>query len=102
MSKQLFQSLPVEIEDLILSFRMDPLLLNKTKGEYIEYTTQKYKKLLKKTEQKQVVVSRKMGEKPTLRVVFIGLKPWNRTDKMVMVPFHLESHVRSFYSKVDI
>ena len=102
MSKQLFQSLPVEIEDLILSFRMDPLLLNKTKGEYIEYTTQKYRKLLKKTEQKQVVISRKMGEKPTFRIVYIGLKPWERTDQMVMVPFHLERHVKSFYPKIDI
>ena len=102
MSKQLFSHLPVEIEELILSFRTDQLLLNKTKGEYIEYTTQTLKKLLKKTEQKQVIVSRKGGEIPTFRVVFIGLKPWNRADQMVMVPFHLENHVKACYPKIDI
>lgn len=102
MSKQLFSQLPVEIEDLVMSFRTDQLLLNKTKGEYIEYRTQTLKKLLKKTVQKQVIVSRKRGEKPTFRVVFIGLKPWDRADQMVVVPFHLESHVKSCYPKIDI
>lgn len=102
MSKQLFSRLPVEIEELVMSFRTDQLLLNKTKGEFIEYKTHTLKKLLKKTSQKQVIVSRKSGEIPTFRVVFIGLKPWERTDKMVVVPFHLEGHVKSCYPKIEI
>lgn len=101
-SPQLFHRLPVELEAIVLSFRTDQLMLNKTTGEYIEYTTHTLKKLLKRTSQKQVIVSRKAGETPTFRVVFIGLRPWQRTDQMVVVPFHLESHVKSCYPRIEI
>lgn len=95
--------LPLELEQLIMTtYRMDQLLLNRTKGEYIEYTSKNLKKLLKKTSQKQVIVSRKPGETPTFRVVYIGLRPWERTDQMVAVPIHLESYVKSCYPRIEV
>jgi len=101
-SLPLFNMLPTNLEEMVLSFRMNQILLNKTKGEYCDYTKPKLKKLLRPTVQKQVIISQKAGARATIRIVDIGRTPWSKGDHIIIVPIHLEKHVQQNYPKIEI
>ena len=86
----LFPQLPAVLEERILSFRAEQVLLNMTTGEYIHnFKTHQLKALLKKISKTEALCKEDVGE-----------SHWKRTDKIILVPIHLEDYVKATYSNV--
>jgi len=88
----LFTKLPAVLEDKILSFRAEQIMLNMTTGEYIQhFKTQDLKSLLKKISKSEALCKEDVGE-----------SHWKRTDKIIIVPIHLEHYVKTTYTNVFV
>jgi hypothetical protein len=86
-SNVLFPQLPAVLEDRILSFRIEQILLNLTTGEYLHnFSTSELKGLLKKLSKHECICKEDIGE-----------SRWKRTDKIIIVPIHLEPYVKATY-----
>ena len=86
----LFPQLPLEIENHILSFRIEQMCLNLTTGEYMSHFKPHHlKSLLKKASKRDALCLEDVGE-----------SHWRRTDKIIIVPIHLEEYVKRTYSEI--
>lgn len=84
--------MPTDLITYIMRFLGDEVMLNVTTGEYIEkYTTQQLKFLLRRKTDVTALFRQDIGE-----------SHWKRSDKIIIVPLHLELFVRQFYTKLDL
>lgn len=84
--------LPTEIITKVMRYIGEEVMLNITTGEYIEnYTTSQLKTVLKKKTKNTSEFHQDVGE-----------SHWKRTDKIIIVPLHLEMFVRNFYQKLHL
>lgn len=91
-AKKSFPILPRELATHIMRFLGEDVMLNVTTGEYIErYTTEQLKGLLRKKTPQTTEFRQDIGE-----------SHWKRTDKIIIVPLHLELWAREFYTKLDL
>jgi hypothetical protein len=93
--KLIVKSLPILPTDLItyiMRFLGEEVMLNVTTGEYIQkYTIDQLKSLLRKKTKETADFRQDIGE-----------SHWKRTDKIIIVPLHLELWARDFYTKLDL
>ena len=86
----IFTKLPESLVLDVLSFRADQVVLNLTTQEYIEnFSTDQLRELLRKKTKTTADFGADIGE-----------SHWKRTDKIVITPLHLESYVRSSFTKL--
>jgi hypothetical protein len=86
-----FSTLPMELINGIMEMRIERVILNLTTGEYIDnFTKAQLKSLLVKVTKNTENWTR----------ADIGESHWKRTDRIVLVPIHIEDYVKSRYSKV--
>jgi hypothetical protein len=88
----LFPQLPAVLEQKILSFRAEQVVLNMTTGEYIHnFKAHQLKALLKKLSKTEALCKEDVGE-----------SHWKRTDKIIIVPIHLEDYVKATKIRVFV
>ena len=87
----LFTNLPIDLMNNVFEFRAEQIILNLTTGEFIDnFTKPQLKTLLDK-------VTKKTDH---WNAADLGESHWKRTDRIVLVPIHIEDYVKYRYSKV--
>jgi hypothetical protein len=86
----LFPNLPLELENKVMSFRIDQMVLNITTGEYIHnFKNPQLKPLFKKLSKHDALCKEDVGE-----------SRWKKADKIIIVPIHLEKYVKETYQNI--